>query len=224
MKDPNKERATFSKQNYDAYSAEVEFLAPCVAGAIVEVLDPRSVVDLGAGLGIYLRELAALGVEVKGYEFSPDAIEFSEAAPGVVEYHDLTETLAVSRRYDLALCCQVAEHIDGEFAEHVVRLVTDLSDVVYWSAARPGAGGQHHVNEQWPPYWHEKFERRGYRQDEGLAERIRAGISKRCPRVGWGHHIYTDCVIYVNEIAAWEAASDEALMRIEERLEVIPHG
>jgi hypothetical protein len=113
-----------------------------------------------------------------------------------MEYHDLTEALFAHRRFDLALCCQVAEHIDGKFADHIVHVITDLSDVVYWSAARPGAGGQHHVNEQWPPYWHELFERRGYAHSERLTEQVREAIQRRCPRVGWGHHIYTDCVMY----------------------------
>jgi hypothetical protein len=40
----------------------------------------------------------------------------------------------------------------------------------------------------------------GYTHDEGLTERIKDGIRRRCPRVGWGHHIYTDCVMYVKEI------------------------
>jgi len=191
--------ATFSKQNYDAYRGEVEFLAPCVAAAIVEVLNPSSVVELGCGLGIYLRELAELGVKVRGYEFSPDAITFTEAPEGTVLRHDLTSALFAHRRYDLALSNQVAEHIEERFADHLVHLMTDLSDVVYWSAARPGAGGQHHVNEQWPPYWHKLFGRRGYRQDEELAERVKAEIKTRCPRVGWGHHIYTDCMMYVRD-------------------------
>jgi 2-polyprenyl-3-methyl-5-hydroxy-6-metoxy-1,4-benzoquinol methylase len=106
------QEGTFSEANYRAYQDEATFLAPCVAGAIVEVLDPASVVDLGCGLGIYLGALSYLGVGVKGYEFSPDAITHTEAPKGVVEYHDLREPLDAGRRYDLALCSQVAEHID----------------------------------------------------------------------------------------------------------------
>ena len=37
-----------------------------------------------------------------------------------------------------------------------------LSDVVLFSAAIPHQGGENHFNEQWPDYWSQKFERRGY--------------------------------------------------------------
>ncbi len=198
MKDPHKERAIFQIENYEHYRGEAEFLAPCVVGAVMEVLEPESVVDLGCGLGHYLQDFADLGVEVRGYEFSPDAITHTVAPKGAVEYHDLTRALFSHRRFDLCMCVQVAEHIDGRFADHLVHIATDMSDVVYWSAARPGAGGQHHVNEQWADYWHELFERRRYAHDEELTKEIKKEIKKRCPRVGWGHHIYTDCAMYVN--------------------------
>jgi hypothetical protein len=31
-----------------------------------------------------------------------------------------------------------------------------------FSAAIPGQGGDHHVNEQWPSYWQSKFKKYGY--------------------------------------------------------------
>ena len=40
--------------------------------------------------------------------------------------------------------------------------LTSFSDVILFSAAIPGQGGTHHVNEQWPSYWIEKFAARGY--------------------------------------------------------------
>ena len=40
--------------------------------------------------------------------------------------------------------------------------LTSFSDVILFSAAIPGQGGTHHVNEQWPSYWIEKFAVRGY--------------------------------------------------------------
>ena len=39
--------------------------------------------------------------------------------------------------------------------------ITAFSNVILFSAAIPGQGGTHHVNEQWPSYWIEKFRARG---------------------------------------------------------------
>lgn len=40
--------------------------------------------------------------------------------------------------------------------------LTSFSDVILFSAAIPNQGGTHHVNEQWPSYWAEKFLARGF--------------------------------------------------------------
>ena len=37
-----------------------------------------------------------------------------------------------------------------------------LSDVVLFSAAIPGQGGTHHLNERWPSYWANLFGSAGY--------------------------------------------------------------
>ena len=40
--------------------------------------------------------------------------------------------------------------------------LTAFSDVILFSAAIPGQGGDHHVNEQWPSYWIARFRERGF--------------------------------------------------------------
>jgi hypothetical protein len=57
---------------------------------------------------------------------------------------------------------EVAEHISAASADIFVRNLTELSDLIVFSAAIPGQGGTFHVNEQWPEYWAEKFKRAGY--------------------------------------------------------------
>ena len=65
-------------------------------------------------------------------------------------------------RYDLALSLEVAEHLPAASADVFVDSLTALSDFVVFSAAIPGQGGRHHINEQWLEYWLERFEKRGY--------------------------------------------------------------
>lgn len=64
--------------------------------------------------------------------------------------------------FNLAQSLEVAEHIDAKFADNFIALLTSLSDIVLFSAAAPHQGGTHHVNEQEPNYWAQKFARHGY--------------------------------------------------------------
>ena len=65
-------------------------------------------------------------------------------------------------RFDLVMTLEVAEHLSPSRADSFVEDLTKLSDIVLFSAAVEGQGGTHHVNEQYMPYWVEKFEKLGY--------------------------------------------------------------
>jgi hypothetical protein len=75
---------------------------------------------------------------------------------------DLQRPPALQRRFDLALCLEVGEHLPAESAAPLVRFLVDASDTVVFSAAVPGQGGRHHVNEQWQSYWAGLFREHGY--------------------------------------------------------------
>ena len=47
-------------------------------------------------------------------------------------------------------------------ADTFVESLARHGDTILFSAAVPGQGGTHHVNEQWPSYWAEKFAKAGY--------------------------------------------------------------
>lgn len=66
------------------------------------------------------------------------------------------------QHFDLTISSEVAEHIDTQDTESYMDNLTSFSDVILFSAAIPGQGGVHHVNEQWPSYWIEKFKARGF--------------------------------------------------------------
>jgi len=52
--------------------------------------------------------------------------------------------------FDLAVSMEVAEHLPEQVSEPYIDLLTRLSRVVVFTAARPGLGGSDHVNEQLP--------------------------------------------------------------------------
>lgn len=75
---------------------------------------------------------------------------------------NLNEPLKLPRRFDAAICLEVAEHVEAASADIIVRSLTDASDVVIFGAATPYQGGHGHINEQWPSWWREKFDTAGY--------------------------------------------------------------
>ena len=84
-------------------------------------------------------------------------------APEQLLYNDLSRPLDVGRRYDLASCMEVAEHLPAAVAPILIENLVKLAPVVLFGAAVPAQYGIHHVNCQWPEYWTALFDRFGYR-------------------------------------------------------------
>jgi SAM-dependent methyltransferase len=140
---------------------------------LVELIAPRSVIDIGCGTGIWLAALRERGVEdIFGVD-GPWVPQEQLAIPATLfRRHDLTKPLDLGRRFDLALSLETAEHLPEEAAAGFVETLVGLAPVVVFSAAVPGQGGHHHVNERWPSYWVDLFARHGYRASAVLRERL----------------------------------------------------
>jgi SAM-dependent methyltransferase len=121
---------------------------------------PTSVLDVGCGLGTWLRTAQSLGVaEIRGVEgawLDPAKLQVEQR---FVEVLDLEKSFDLGRRFDLVICLEVAEHISESAAARFVASLTRHAPVVLFSAAIPYQGGAHHVNEQFLPYWVEQFSR-----------------------------------------------------------------
>ena len=123
-------------------------------------LFPAKVVDFGCGRGDWLKAAEVLGAkEVLGVEPFGD-IAGDIGVPRTT--HDLTVPWEYPTRFNLAICMEVGEHIDSNSTDVLVKSLVDAADIIVWSAAVPGQGGIHHINEQPPAYWSDKFKSLGY--------------------------------------------------------------
>ena len=68
----------------------------------------------------------------------------------------------MNKKYDLAICLEVAEHISEKNSYILLNNLTNASDVVLFSAAIPLQGGTNHINENYPTYWIKKFSKFKY--------------------------------------------------------------
>jgi predicted TPR repeat methyltransferase len=154
--------ALYDKQFFEMHVPwRAEYVA--IANVLARSLSFSSTLDLGCGNGFLLARLKELGKEVCGLDGSVHALE---AVPREIRdhiiLHDLTTPLSRDK-FDLVICTEVAEHLGERFAELLVDTICAHSrTLVYFTAATPGQGGQHHVNEQPAPYWIEKFQMRGF--------------------------------------------------------------
>ena len=132
---------------------------------IIKILNPKSIVDFGCGIGTFLNVFKQYGVkDVLGID-GPwvnkslllkyiDAEEFQES--------NLEEEIKLSKKYDLAVSLEVAEHLSMDSANIFAQNLINSGNVILFSAAIPNQGGQNHINEQWLTYWEAIFLKHNY--------------------------------------------------------------
>ncbi|WP_109047131.1 class I SAM-dependent methyltransferase [Azospirillum sp. TSA6c] len=131
---------------------------------VKELFEINSVIDIGCGVGTFLRCFKENGVfDITGIDgdYVPrDKLMIEEER---FISHDLNVLAKVNRRFDLVVSLEVAEHLYENKSDSFIDMLCLHGDTILFSAATPYQGGEHHVNEQWPEYWYEKFMKRGYR-------------------------------------------------------------
>lgn len=133
----------------------------------VEQFTPRSVLDVGCGVGRSLDWFLEHNIECIGVEGSKLAIRKAMHPEHIVR-HDLRKPLNLGRQFDLVWCYEVAEHIAPRWASILVETMITHAPTIVMSAAHPGQGGEGHFNEQPRSYWIELFERYGYEHGDEM--------------------------------------------------------
>jgi SAM-dependent methyltransferase len=149
----------FYKAVRDGSLASAEIIVPLV----LELVKPKSVIDIGCGEGNWLSVFRNFGVKdilgVDGDWVDQRRLQI----PGkYFLLFDLTKPLKLEREFDLVISLEVAEHLPMQCAEPFIDSLVSLGSVVLFSAAIPLQGGDGHVNEQWQDFWAARFEERGY--------------------------------------------------------------
>jgi SAM-dependent methyltransferase len=137
--------------------------ANVIIGHLTAWFEPTSVLDLGCGVGTWVAEWMSRGVEdAIGVDREYVDRSLLQIPPDHFELGDLRKPIDLGRRFDLAECLEVAEHIGERYADVIVGSLVRHADTILFSAAPPGQGGPELLNEQWPSYWITKFNTHGY--------------------------------------------------------------
>jgi len=130
---------------------------------ILNLVKPKSVIDVGCGLGTWLSVFAEHGIqELRGIDGEWVNKKLLQIPENCFSSYDLTKPVRINRKFDLVVSLEVAEHIPSQFAEVFIQSLVSLGPIILFSAAIPNQGGVNHVNEQWPNYWTELFGKRDY--------------------------------------------------------------
>jgi hypothetical protein len=148
----------YTSEYYQALREGARRSAQATVPLVMQWVAPRKVIDVGCGEGTWLSVFRDQGVtDICGVD--GDYVDRNRLQIPVNCFlpRDLAQPLQLTRRFDLAISLEVAEHLPAECAETFVASLANLAPIVLFSAAAPYQGGAQHVNEQWPAYWAERF-------------------------------------------------------------------
>ncbi|HWP55873.1 MAG TPA: class I SAM-dependent methyltransferase [Pyrinomonadaceae bacterium] len=130
---------------------------------------PASLLDLGCGNGAWVRAALEFGIsDVLGVDGGNVKRGQLLIPPASFRSQLLSEPFFLDRKFDVALCLEVGEHLDEAGAQTLIANLVRHADLIYFSAACPGQPGQFHLNCQWPGYWQELFNQAGYACDDAI--------------------------------------------------------
>lgn len=156
-------KKVYTDEFYNQISSGSLRSAKIIVPMIVELVKPKSVVDVGCGRGEFLSVFWNLGIkDILGID--GDHVDKNKLLIPKEFFlpWDLEKPLKIDRQFDLAISLEVAEHLSPTSAEIFVTTLTELAPVVLFSAAIPFQGGVRHINEQWPEYWVKLFEKKSF--------------------------------------------------------------
>lgn len=164
------------------WRAEYDAIANCLS----RYLDFSSVLDMGCGNAFLIARLAQLGKNVVGVDGSIHVLDCvpQDLIPNI-GIADLTRPVRLGR-FDLVICCEVAEHLDAQFADVLVDNICENSaGIVFFSAATAGQGGFYHVNEQPHDYWIGRFRERDFEVDHDVTQKLRQDLLRAANAMWW---------------------------------------
>jgi SAM-dependent methyltransferase len=158
----------FNRQQEGSFQSALRILP-----LVFDLTAPRSVIDVGCGVGTWLAAARTLGVvDVMGLDGEYVDRRLLRIPPDCFRATDLSRPVDCERTFDLALSLEVAEHLPETSASALVESLTRLAPAVLFSAAIPEQCGAHHVNLQWQSWWVEQFNRREFEAVDCIRQRV----------------------------------------------------
>lgn len=158
----------YTNEYFDAFCEGSLRSARVILGELSKFHTIESVADIGCGSGCWSKASTELGAKeilaIDGEYVDRTRLLIPSSAFRVcdLEHDSLTIVIPLGTKFKLVICVEVAEHLSFARSESFIAEICQLGDLILFSAAVPGQGGVHHVNEQWPEFWASLFEKNGF--------------------------------------------------------------
>ena len=157
MKQFKKEPQLYGDDFFKGQNSAARTSADVIVPLVMDAVGPKSVVDVGCGRGAWTLAFSSAGCQTASIDGPWTDMSELTAAGLLTHRMDLSQPIQLDETFDLAVCLEVAEHLDRASANALVSSLCKLAPVVLFSAAFPGQRGTHHVNEQLPSWWVDLF-------------------------------------------------------------------
>ncbi len=163
----------YTRDFFDTIRSGARRSAQVVVPIVLQLLRPKSIVDVGCGDGTWLSVFQEFGVsDTVGLDGDYVDRRQLQIPQDQFKATDLSSPFELTRTFDLAVSLEVAEHLPRRSAKGFVDSLTQLAPLVLFSAAIPLQGGTQHLNEQWPGYWVNLFRGHDYSAIDCIRGRI----------------------------------------------------
>jgi SAM-dependent methyltransferase len=154
---------SYDQHFYDAINTGASRSATAICGWMHELIEPKSILDVGCGEGSWLAAWDALGVsDIVGLDGAHVDRARLRIPADRFQATDLRSGFRLGRRFDLVESLEVAEHLPPASGDGLIESLAAHGDAVLFSAAPPGQFGVGHVNERPYEHWRAQFAAAGF--------------------------------------------------------------
>lgn len=135
-----------------------------VVNIIKRYVMPESVLDIGCGVGTWLKAWQEAGVrKIQGMDANVMPDDVLLVPRDCIKIVDFEKSSLKSERFDLAMSLECLEHISEKRAQYVADvLLASSADILLFSAAIPMQRGINHINCRPLQYWVDFFKKKGF--------------------------------------------------------------
>ena len=154
-------------------NGDIGTYAPQIWNKLIELYNPKTVLDIGCGAGYSLKYFLDKGLDGLGIEGFKEAIERSPVKGNIIEHDYTTGEYIPESKFDLGWSCEFVEHVEEQYLNNFMKSF-DVCEYVAMTHAVPGQPGFHHVNCQPKEYWINIFKDYGFEYLEDISLMLRS--------------------------------------------------